>query len=47
MYPIYTIKLGLRTRKVDVSIQKIDKSYLDTFRMIMVDYLVKDNLRRV
>ena len=45
--PAYATKLGLRIEKIDVGAQKIDGSYLDTFRMVIVDCLVKDKLRRV
>ena len=47
MHPAYATKLGLRARKIDVSAQKIDGSYLDTFRMVIADCSVKDKLGRV
>ena len=47
MHPIYTTKLGLCTRKIDVGIQKIDGSYLDTFEIVVADCLVKNKLERV
>ena len=43
----YAIKLGLRARKIDVSIQKIDGYHLDTFGMVIADCSVKDKLGRV
>ena len=47
MHPIYAIKLGLHARKIDVSIQKIDGYYLDTFKIVIADCLVKDKLESV
>ena len=47
MHPVYATKLGLRTRKIDVGIQKIDGSHLDTFGMVIADCSVKDKLGRV
>ena len=47
MHPGYATKLGLRARKIDVGAQKIDRSHLDTFKMVIVDCSVKDKLRRV
>ena len=47
MHSIYATKLGFRTKKIDVGIQKIDKSYLDTFGMVIADCLVKDKLGKV
>ena len=47
MPPAYAIKLGLCTGKIDVGTQKIDRSYLDTFGMLIADCSVKDKLKRV
>ena len=47
MHPAYTMKLALHARKIDVDIQKIDGSHLDTFEMVIADCLVKDKLGRV
>ena len=47
MHPAYATKLGLRARKIDVGAQKIDKSHLDTFGMVIADFSVKDKLGRV
>ena len=44
MHSAYATKLGLCTRKIDVSAQKIDGSYLDIFGIVIVDYSVKDKL---
>ena len=46
IYPTYAIKLGLYSDKVDVSVQKINKFYLDYFKMIIADCLVENNLGR-
>ena len=47
MHPTYTTKLGPRARKIDVGTQKIDRSHLDTFEMVIADYSVKNKLKRV
>ena len=47
MHPAYATKLGLYARKIDVGAQKIDKSYLDIFEMVITDCSVKHKLRRV
>ena len=36
MHPAYATKLGLHARKVDVGAQKINRSYLNTFLMVIV-----------
>ena len=45
--PTYAIKLGFHARKVNSGIQKIDKSYLDIFRIVIADYSVKNMLQMV
>ena len=47
MHPTYVTKLGLRARKIDVGIQKIDRSHLDTFGIVIADCSVKNKLGRV
>ena len=47
MHPAYITKLSLRARKIDIGVQKIDGSHLDTFRIIIADYSVKNKLERV
>ena len=47
IYPAYATKLGFRIRKMDVSIQKIDVSHLDTFGIVIADCLIKNKLGRV
>ena len=47
MHSTYATRLGLCTRKIDVGIQKINGSYLDSFGIVIADCSVKDKLRRV
>ena len=46
MHPTYATKLGFCARKIDVSTQKIESSYLDTFGMVIADCLVKNNVKK-
>ena len=43
----HTIKLGLRIKKINIGVQKIDGSYLNIFRMVIVNYSIKNKLERV
>ena len=47
MSPAYAKQLGLRTWKSDVKAQKIDRSSLDTFEMVIIGFQVIDKLGRV
>lgn len=47
IHAAYTIKLDLFIRKMDLGIQKINKSHLDSFKMVIAAYSVKDKLERV
>ena len=47
MYSTYATKLGLRIKKIDISAQKINGFYLDTFGIVIVDCSVKNKLKRV
>lgn len=47
MYALYTLKLGFCTKKINNNKQKIDEFYLNTFEILIVDYLTKNKLRRV
>ena len=47
MYLVYAIKLDLSIRKIDFGTQKIDKSHLDIFEIVIADYSVKNKLGRV
>ena len=47
MHPAYATKLGLHVKKINVDAQKIDRSYLNTFGMVIADCSVKNKLRRV
>ena len=42
MSPAYVNRLGLRTWKTNVGAQKINGSILETFRMVIADFQVKD-----
>ena len=46
MQPVYTMKLGFHVRKINVNAEKIDRSYLDIFGMVIIDLLVKNKLGR-
>ena len=43
----HTIKLGLRIKKINIGVQKIDGSYLNIFKMVIVNYSIKNKLERV
>ena len=47
MYPAYATKLGFCTKKIDVGTQKIDRSHLDTFGIVIADCSVKNKFERV
>lgn len=47
MHPTYITKLGFCARKINVGIQKIDGSHLDTFKLVIVDCSAKNKLERV
>ena len=38
MTPTYTTKLGLKVRKTDIGVQKIDGSTLKTFGIVLADF---------
>lgn len=42
IHSAYAIKLGFYTKKIDVNIQKINGFYLDTFKIVIVDCLIKN-----
>ena len=44
IYPIYTIKFGFYTSKIDIGIQKIDGFYLDIFEIIITKCLIKNKI---
>ena len=46
MSPAYVKKLGLKTRKTNVGVQKIDGSALGTFRMVIADFQMEDKSGR-
>ena len=47
MHPAYATKLGHCARKIDVGAQKIDRSHLHTFGIVIADCSVKNKLERV
>ena len=47
IHPVYNLKLGFCITKIDINIQKNDKSYSDTFEVVIAGYSVKNKLRRV
>ena len=46
MTPTYAKQLGLWTQKTDVGVQKIDRSSLDKFGMVIIDFQVLDKQGR-
>lgn len=47
MHPAHAIKLNLCTRKVNISEGKIDRSHLNTFKIVIADYLFKDKFEKI
>ena len=47
IHPTYITNLGLRTMKINVSTQKVDRSHLNIFKMVIADCSVKDKLEIV
>ena len=47
IHPIYAMKLGLRVGKINIGAQKINRFYLDTFEIVIADFLVKHKLETV
>ena len=46
MTPTYAKQLGFQVQKTNVGAQKIDSLLLQTFKMIIADFLVEDKLNR-
>ena len=46
MSPDYPWKLGLKIRKTNIEAQKIDSSALETFKMIIANFQIKDKVGR-
>ena len=44
--PAYAKRLGLKTQMINVGVQKIDGSALETFGMVIVDFQVEDKSGR-
>ena len=47
IYHIYITNLGLYIRKIHISIEKINKFCLDNFRIVIIDYSVKNRLEKI
>ena len=47
IHPVYTMKLDLRAGKINISVQKINRFYLDTFEIVIADFSVKHKLETV
>ena len=43
MSPAYIEKLGLKTWKSSIGVQKIDGSALETFGIVIADFQMEDN----
>lgn len=44
---VYATKLSLYIKKVNIGVQKINRSYISTFRIVMVDCLLKNKLGKI
>ena len=47
IYLTFARELGLPIRSIDIGAQKIDDIILDTFRIVVIDFLVIDKVNRV
>lgn len=47
MHSAYTMKLGFHNKKIDISVQKINESYLNILKIVIADYLVKYKLGKI
>lgn len=47
IYLNYTRKISFCTRKTNINMQKIDIAYLNIFKIIVLNYLIKNKLERV
>ena len=45
MYYIYTINIDFCTKKININIQKINRFYLNIFKIIIINCLVKKQVR--
>ena len=43
----YALRLGLRVHRTDIGAQKIDRSTLETFGMVLASFQVEDKLGRI
>lgn len=47
MNSVYAKKLGHCVKQTNIRAQKIDRSHLNTFKMVIVDFLLQDQLEKV
>ena len=47
MNSAYAKKLDFRVRQTNVGAQKIDRSHLETFEMVITSFLLEDKLEKV
>lgn len=47
MHPVYTTKLDLHIKKINIGMLKIGGSYIDTFRIVIANRLHKKKLEKV
>ena len=47
MHLAYTMKLGFCAKKINVDTQKIDRSHMDTFKMVIANWSVKNKLGKI
>ena len=47
IYPTFAKQLGLLIRPTDVRVQKIDSTILDTYKMVVTAFSVKDKANQV
>lgn len=45
--PAYTKKIGLHVRQTDMGAQKIDGSYLNTFKMVIASLSLQNMLKKI
>lgn len=47
MHPVYNTKLDLYIKKINVSMLKIGGSYIDTFKIVIANRLLKKKLEKL
>lgn len=46
MIVVYVLKLGFKAHYINVGAQKLDNSTLETFSMVLINFQIKDKLKR-